>query len=129
MRAIRTQTDEKGDQYSERTGIDTTGERDPVRHELTNEADINQILKRFGVGFQSRTPEYGTSVNYDMNLQTALEAVDLAKVTYDDMPKALRAKYPNWLSFLSALEAGRIRIQNVRSELKNVPPPEPHPKV
>lgn len=76
-----------------------------TRQEFKKEVDVNQLMKNFGVTVQTEKPQY-QSIDYDLDLQTALGAVAQARRAHSQLPADLRAKYPTWQSLLDAIEAG-----------------------
>lgn len=113
----RNMTPAQAREHAQRHGLAFDPEKDKARQEKKDEADINVILKKFGVQPSNRTPLF-TEVDYDLTLQSALDATHQAKEAYSQMPRQLRDKYPTWQSFLTALDAGAI-------EIKIGDPPEP----
>lgn len=94
-------------------GIDFTGTTHTTRQEFKNEADINIMLNRFGVaGAQQRSAEYGKDIDFNIDLQTALNAVQQAKLAYAALPPNLRDKYTSWQSLLNALNEGTLELSN-----------------
>lgn len=125
QRAIRTQSDELGDEYARTTTIDCSDDTDTARQEFKDEADVNIILAKFGVNSLQRQPTWGQEVNYDLNLQTALEAITDAKAAHSQLPDDLKRRYPTWAALLNALEAREIVLTNEPEAAP--PPPEPPP--
>lgn len=123
-RAIRTQVDDKFDGYSRATALDFTGTRDMVRNEWAADADINNIMRRFGVTGQipaQRNPEY-RATDFDIDLQSALIAVNETKAAYANLPQDLKDKYGTWVELLVAVDKGEIVIN-----VGDPPPPTPEP--
>lgn len=111
-RAIRKQTDGKQEEYSRKTQIDFTGVKLITRQEDKQDADINHLLQRFGVGLPVRQPEYGQTIDYNLDLQTAMDAVEQAKQAWQGLPDNLRKKYPRWQDLLNAVESGNLKLIN-----------------
>jgi hypothetical protein len=104
---LRTQHDGKGDEYSNLAATHETGEM-ITRQEFKDEANLNILLKRFGV--QVRTDgQYGSEIDYAIDLQTALSAIDQARKANYNVPPELAEKYPSWLSVLGAAETGEYQ--------------------
>lgn len=80
---------------------------DPVRQEFKADADVNTILKRFGV--EQRQVTYGEA-DTDLDLQGALEAVRSADEAFQGLPKNLRDKYRNMKNLLNAIESGALKL-------------------
>lgn len=114
--AIRTQVDEEQDFYSLAAGIHFTGpeSRDVARQEFKEEADVNQILARYGVNAPQRQAVFGET-DFTLDLQQAFGAIDAAKSAHHKLPPNLKEKYPTWQSVLNAIESGQLRI-DLRSE-------------
>lgn len=108
-RAIRTQADDLGDEYSELTSVDFTDSRDMARQEFKADADINLLLARYGVGTPQRLPVFG-EVDFTLDLQKAFEAIGEAKLMHARLPENLRAKYRDWASLLNALDSGALQL-------------------
>lgn len=106
--AQRTQIDGKQDEYSLLTGI-ATGDAGLTRQEQKEEADVNWILSRFGPNFPRHPAVYGER-NYDMDLQRAHVAIDEAHQAWDQLSPALKEKFPDWQTYLAAVETGRIKL-------------------
>lgn len=117
---IRNQKDNDQNLYSAATGIEFFGPegRSVTRQEHKDEADINSLLKRYGVGVPQRPPVWG-EVDFDLDLQTAHKAITTAKEVHAGLPADLKAKYPNWQSLLNGLENGQLKI-----DLDNTPKPD-----
>lgn len=107
-RATRTQVDEDQDLYSLETGLDFAGTTDLARQEFKDEADLNILLKRFGVGGAMQRPLSWGQADYDLDLQRAIGAVEDAKRAHRAMPEELRKIYPTWRDMLNAIESGRL---------------------
>jgi len=128
--AVRTQCDDLGDKISNDTAQLETGEI-ITRQEFKDEADLNILLARFGVHQQVRADAKFTEVDYNLDLQTALAAVEAARRADYKVPEELRAKYPNWLTVLKGAETGeyehdlmQLKARKEAEELakKNVAP-------
>lgn len=119
--AIRTQVDELQDQYSDEAGLDCSGDKDMARQEFKEEADVNTILLRFGLGASHGLPKTFGETDYDLDLQNALHAIRDAKAAHSRLPEELKADYPTWQSFLNAVESGRLTSE----PLPENPPKQP----
>jgi hypothetical protein len=117
-KTFRDQADEHGDEISEATATppDTDG---ITRQEFKDEADINVLLAKFGVDNMTRLPEYGKTIDYNLDLQQALTAIQEAKNANMQVPPELRSKYPDWRAVLNAAETGQYQadLRNL-TELK-----------
>lgn len=129
MRAIRTQADDVQELASELSGLDCSqplenGEPnvDRARQEDAKDADINEILTRFGVDtFQQKTPIF-QETDFDLDLQTALAAIASAKAVHKTMPPEIKVLYPTWRSMLNAANTGDLKKDLDKLEKKIVPP-------
>lgn len=118
QKAERTQVDGKQPDYSERSGLDCSGSVDRARQEFKDEADTNKLLARYGVGLPLKPVVYGEQ-DFQLDLQKALEAVQVAKQAYRDLAPEIRRDYPSWQRLLMALENGKLSLD----------PPKPVPAV
>lgn len=107
--AVRTQNDGRGDEYSRLTGHNFPRQHDTARQEFKADADVNLLLKKFGVG-QVRGPGEYRTIDYGVDLQTALAAVDAAKRAHATLPADVRGQYPTWQSMLAAAESGELTL-------------------
>lgn len=107
-RAIRTQVDGLDAEYSFKTALDCSDMPDTTRQEFKDETDVNKILARYGVNAQMRPVQYGES-DFDLDLQTALQAVYTAQDAVRNLPPDLAAKYPTWESFMQAAYNGNLQ--------------------
>lgn len=105
----RTQYDTLQDEYSILTGVDLSGTEQLTRQEMRDEADINNILNRYGVTAPQRELRYGEEIDYTLDLQTALGALDAAERANFNVPEELRQKYPSWRDLLNAVESGQYQ--------------------
>lgn len=117
--AIRFQDDERGDEYDAASKINFDPSKDRARQEFAKETDINAMLKSFGIPGQQRQPAYG-EVDFSIDLQQALAAIEDAKRAWRRMPDDIREKYPSWQSMLNAANSGELEL-----ELKEAEPPKP----
>lgn len=102
----RTQIDDKGDEYS-LLAATYADDKMITRQEYKDEADINLLLKRFGV-IPGPQGTYG-EVDYTLDLQTALAALASANKANFDVPTELRDKYRGWRDVLNATETGEYQ--------------------
>lgn len=121
--AIRHQADLKQNIMSQQSMLKC---RTPskTRQEGKQDADVNNLLNRFGAHVPARQPTYGQSVDYNLDLQQALHAIKDVKRAWREMPMELRKKYGSWQSLLNAIDQGRLEIQ--KDEPKT---PQPEPEV
>lgn len=108
LTAVKQQTDDDFDLYSEETATDTSGMPDRTRQEDAKFTNINYQLKMFGLNpFAQRQPTFG-AVDYRIDLTTAKQATEDARYAWKRLPAALREKYPTWVKLLHAAEAGEL---------------------
>lgn len=103
----RHQADEQQDFYNAVTALDDFPE-DLARQEFRDEADINRILLRHGVGLTNNRPLVYGETDFDLNLQDAYAAVDAARAAHGRLDPQLREKYPTWDAMLTGLASGRF---------------------
>ena len=108
LNPVRSQADTLGDQISAETAFDT-GTESFTRQEFKDEADLNILLGRFGVNQQVRQDPRFMEIDYNLDLQSALAAVDAARRANYDVPQELRAKYPDWRTVLNGAESGEYQ--------------------
>lgn len=87
------------DLVSQNTGVDCSeGEECKTQQHLKDDADINVILKRFGVTGELpnnvKMPQYGDFTGIT-DFQSALHAVQEADDSFMSMPPDFRAKFDN----------------------------------
>jgi len=123
----RKQGDGKQDDYSEISGLDCSQDKDLARQEFKDEADINILLRRFGVGTPSRVPQFGGEYDFDIDLQKAKNAIAETQRAYNALPPNLKEKYKDWQTLLNAIQSGQLRIdmrqyqEEVKTEEKTTP--------
>lgn len=110
--AIRTQIDTMQDAWSNETAIHFEGTVDRARPEFKDDADINVILGRFGAHAPQKQMVFGNEVDYNLDLQQALTAIEDAKTAHRDLPTNLKERYPTWQSLLNALDSGNLTMHN-----------------
>lgn len=120
IQAVRHQADGQQRRFSKLTALRCTTPS-LTRQEFKADADINELLKRFGV--TTRLPEWGKTVDFNLDLQTALAAIRDVKRAYRDLPDNLRAKYKSWQSLMNAIDQGRLTLE------REEPPKAPEPPV
>lgn len=106
--AIRTQVDDRQDEISLATGLDTSDRPDLTRQEFREEADTNYLLSRFGVNVpMQRTPQFG-EIDFDLDLHSAHIAVDRAQNAWYQLSEDLREKYKDPAGMLDAMNSGQL---------------------
>jgi hypothetical protein len=101
----RTQTDELGDEISKQNETPGGGET-LTRPEFAHDAQINNLLNKFGIDTPVRTGGQPMEIDYTVDLQQAMSALHAAKHATLTIPPELRNKYPNWTAVLSGTETG-----------------------
>lgn len=113
--AIRSQADNLGDMMSLESGT-VIDDEVLVREEFAAEADIHNILGKYGINEQMRPVKYGEGIDYTMDLQQAMMAVESAAEGYErSVPPELRSKYPTWKEWLNGVSNGLYKndLQNL----------------
>lgn len=93
---------------------------DTARQEFRDETTVDVILRRHGLNPQ-RMPS--GEVDFTLNLQQAMFAVEESKRAFRRLPEAVRLKYPTPQALMEAFRAGEI----TSLEELTVPPPPPPP--
>lgn len=106
--AIRTQVDGLNEEYSLETALDCSTKPDLARQEFKEETDVNKVLARYGIDGIRREPQY-SSVDYDMDLQQALESIREAERGIARLPTELRSKYDTWERLLDGAYNGQLK--------------------
>lgn len=104
---IRTQYDNQQEQLTKQGALDCTSSKDMTRQEFKDDADINVILKKFGIDQGQRQMQFGEQ-DFTIDLQQALIAVDESKKAYGKIDQGLRDKFPTWQKFVNAIATGEI---------------------
>ena len=105
----RTQVDGKQDDVSKENGKDFDPAEDKTRQEFAQEADLNHMLERFGVGAVPQRPtHYGVEIDYSQDLQGAYRALSDAETARQGLPKELRDQFPTTDAFLQAAGSGLL---------------------
>lgn len=131
--SVRTQVDDLQDTYSTMTALDCSAPMengqpnvDRARQDGKADADINRILTRFGVQTPTRgLGQFGTEVDYNIDLQQALHSIAEAKHAHRNLPENLRRKYPTWQQLVTALDSGALRLLPEDPTPPIVTPPKP----
>jgi len=103
---------------------DDPDSRDMARQEFKAEADINVILRRFGVTGQipSSRPLVFGEANYDLDLQRAMMALETAEQAHANLPPELKERYPTWQSLINAADDGTLELEIKKPEPVTTPP-------
>lgn len=96
-------------------GADIPGKDEPnkdlARQEFKQEADINYMLSRFGITQPREAPAYG-EWDDSISLQSALQAVAEAREGFNTLPEDMRRKFNNMEELLTAVQAGKLVIED-----------------
>lgn len=113
----RGQNDGLNDAVSEATQFHCDPDDDLTRQEYKDEANLNNLLAKFGIESSSKKPLYGEQ-DFDIDLQQALESIHDARRAYDILPDDVREKYGNWRQLLEAAEAGHLDLEPAATAAK-----------
>lgn len=110
FKPIREHGDGLGDAVSEATATTPTGDS-LTRQEFADDADVNKLLKRYGIDTPVRAFQQAqfTEIDYNVDLQQALGAIQEAKRAHGAVPEELKEKYPTWKHVLDAVETGEYQ--------------------
>lgn len=126
---VREQHDDAQDEISYVTGLDCTDSPDKTRQEFRDDADINKLLSRYGIGAQPQRVPIFQEIDYTLDLQTAIAAAEQAKHAHSQLPKNLRERYPTVDDVLNAVARGQLRFSMDRTAIEEVPSAPPAPEV
>lgn len=102
----RTQTDGLQQAYSDEAALTDFGPS-LARQEFAQEADVNYILGRFGIGTAATKTPYYTDTNFTIDLQQAIDATRAATAAWGKVPEEIKTKYGDWMGFVTALASGQ----------------------
>lgn len=108
-RAIRTQIDQLGDDYSRAGALDCTSSKDMARQEFKDDADINIMLSRFGVNQQQRTTTPFGEADYTIDLQQAMHSINQTQRAYQRMDPEIKRIYPTYEQFIKGVATGDLK--------------------
>lgn len=124
-KATRTQNDDLGDHYTVATGTDfsedTPENKDMARQEFKDDADINNLLKRFGVDNQQRTVTQFGDADFTIDLQQAMHSVNDAQRAYSRMNPDIKKLYPTFDRFLRGMNSGDLAKDLQRLNDEKIP--------
>lgn len=118
--AVRTRYDKKQLEYSRRGGLDCRNSKDMARQEGKADADINIMLKRFGVNQQQRTLNYGEQ-DFTIDLQQGLKAIEETRSVYEGMTPDIKKIYPTYEKFIAGMRSGSVAKDMERLEREAEP--------
>lgn len=106
--------------------IDCSDLPDMARQEFKEEADINILLRKFGVRVLERsTQPIFAEVDFDLDLLGAYEARDQVMAVHRQLPEEVRNLYPTYADLLNAIEKGEITIHDKAAPQPETPPAVP----
>lgn len=103
--------------------IDCSNDRDRTEQHHRDDTDTAAILRKFGVTGVPPRQIIFDETDYDIDLQTAISAVDKARQIYRVIPDDVRKEYPTITHLFNAMQRGTLIIK--RREEKPVSPPTP----
>lgn len=96
------------DTKKELYAISFEGTPDAARQEFKDECDTSFQLRRFGAGQAFRAPNAGM-VDFDMDLQGAIQAMKDAKAAFERLDPELRRRYSSWTAISWAIADGTYK--------------------
>lgn len=105
---VRTQSDNRGDEYSLLARTSFKGAKDMARQEQKDDTDINIMLRKFGVNVPQKSGAHYGEWDESLDLQTAYAVVDEAVRGYRSLPLELRNRYASMQAFLNAYYSGEL---------------------
>jgi len=85
--------------------------KDTARQEFAKEADINNMLSKFGITPERGAPTFG-EWDDTLDLQQAIASVTEARAAYADLPEALRNRFNSMEELLAAYNNGALVIKD-----------------
>lgn len=93
--------------------VDCSTQPDMARQEFKDEADINVLLRKFGVRVLERsTQPIMQDIDFTLDLQGAYDAREQVQQVHSQLPEEVRNLYPTWADLLNAIERGEIEINS-----------------
>lgn len=123
----RTQNDGMQQAYSIAGGLDCSptgtieGNKDMARQEFKDDADINRILRNFGVENQQRTMVQFGEADYTIDLQQAMHSINDTQRAYEKMDPAIKGIYPTFEKFIRGVRMGAVEKDLERLALEKIP--------
>lgn len=105
----RTQNDARGDRISEAGALDCSDDPGITRQEQGADADINNIISRFGMDAPQRNIIYGEQ-DFTFDLQQNISAVKDTRAAYRGLSDDLKKRFPTWQAFVEGLENGNVEL-------------------
>jgi len=104
------ETDTEREYYGQLTLIVCTKEEDKTRQEFKKEADVNELMKRFGAVPPSRVP--GGEWDFNLDLATAFDAVRTVRDGFRSLPADLREIYKTPQDLIDAVIRGEVTYKS-----------------
>lgn len=113
QRRLREQNDGTGDHYSLVTSLDMSDQDNPdnktsVRQEFKDEADINNILRKFGYDTFNNDPRFFSETDYTLDLQATIAAAYDLQEAHSNLPADLIELFPDVPSMVNAARNGEL---------------------
>lgn len=121
IHAVRTQSDDLGDQYSADSACGFDGD-DLCRQEFLADSLTSTLMARYAGAPPVRTPSSG-DVDFDADLQTHLMAAARSKAAFDGLPADVRGKARDWMDIEQALFSGALIVKDGRFAVPAPPVP------
>lgn len=129
--SIYSQADDPSDRdkVSQDSGITFDPSEDTTRQEFAEEADINVLLKRYGVGaFSGQTPVYG-EVDFSEDLTLARIALNDARAAIEQLPDEVLRAHGGvdgaWRAFLEGRLEAKAPAEGAAPLRPEAEPPKP----
>lgn len=90
---------------------DVIENKDMARQEYAKDADINNMLSKFGITPDRGAPTYG-EWDDTLDLQQALTSVAEARQAYKELPRELKQKFGSMEELLTAYNNGSLVIKD-----------------
>lgn len=119
----RSQADPRTQQHDLATRLDCSTMPDLARQEFKDDADTNLLLKRFGVGVPQKQTQFGGTMDFNLDLQTAKIGVAASRQAYLSAPQYVRERYPTWDDFVLALNTKTLDLTQPPPIVNHTPPP------
>lgn len=108
----------------ERPGLACDPKDDRARQEFKKESDANYLIKKYGANLPMGNVRFGVQ-EFGIERFEALQRLETAQETYDGLPEAVKAVYPNWEALLAAIADGTYQTpvaDEVSSSAEGVEP-------
>ncbi len=108
------------DQITQEGGLVCPPDDTFTRQEFRDETNINNIVGRFYpfAPPMARVPQFGEQ-DMSLDLHSAVLSIQAAREAYAEVPEKLRAAFPTYAEFVSAVADGRLTLTS--DEVSEVP--------